>query len=108
MTRRFYLQEDLRYPFDEAAWVPGRAWTGSERQKATFHHRAITTNYPASSYTSYAIPDHVIYPIGKSKVYLIPCHEGTKREKRYSSTLSLTSALDWGGWLTPRSRRFTS
>ena len=25
----------------------------------------------------------------------------------YSSTLSLTSALDWGGWSTPRPGRFT-
>jgi len=25
----------------------------------------------------------------------------------YSYTLSLTSALDWGGWLTPRPGRFT-
>jgi hypothetical protein len=25
----------------------------------------------------------------------------TERECRYSSTLSLTSALDWGGWLMP-------
>jgi hypothetical protein len=28
-------------------------------------------------------------------------------EQRYSSTLSLTSALDGSGWLTPRSGRFT-
>jgi len=28
-------------------------------------------------------------------------------EKRYSSTLSLTSALDAGGWSTPRPGRFT-
>jgi len=25
----------------------------------------------------------------------------------YNSTLSLTSALDWGGWLTPRPGRLT-
>jgi hypothetical protein len=30
-----------------------------------------------------------------------------KVSKRYSSTLSLTSALDWGGWLMPRPDRFT-
>jgi hypothetical protein len=29
-------------------------------------------------------------------------------EYRYSSTLSLTSALDWGRWPTPRPGRFTS
>jgi len=34
----------------------------------------------------------------------IKAHRG---EQRYSSTPSLTSALDGGGWLTPRSGRFT-
>jgi hypothetical protein len=28
-------------------------------------------------------------------------HEGPEEEKRYSFTLSLASALDGGGWLTP-------
>jgi hypothetical protein len=35
------------------------------------------------------------------KVHPITCHEGTEREKRYSCTLSLISALDGKGWLTP-------
>ena len=35
------------------------------------------------------------------------CHEGPEGEKRYSSTLPLTSTLDGGGWLTPRPARFT-
>ena len=34
-------------------------------------------------------------------------HEGTEGERRYVSTLSLTSALDGGGWLTTRPDRFT-
>jgi hypothetical protein len=34
-------------------------------------------------------------------------HEGPEREQRYSSTLSLTSALDEGGWLTSRPGHFT-
>jgi len=38
---------------------------------------------------------------GKNKFHPITCHEGTEREKMCSSTLSLTSALDWGGWSTP-------
>jgi hypothetical protein len=33
-------------------------------------------------------------------------HEGPEEEKRYSSTLSLTSALDGDGW-SPRLGRFT-
>jgi len=28
-------------------------------------------------------------------------HEGPDREQRYSSSLSLILALDWGGWSTP-------
>ena len=34
-------------------------------------------------------------------------HEGPEEECRYSSTLSLASALDGGGWLTSRSGRIT-
>jgi hypothetical protein len=34
----------------------------------------------------------------KLKVHHITCHEGVEWELRYSSTLSLTSALD-GGWV---------
>jgi len=34
-------------------------------------------------------------------------HEGPDGEYRYSFTIHLTSALDGGGWLTPRPGRFT-
>ena len=34
-------------------------------------------------------------------------HEDLEGEQRYTSTLSLTSALDGGGWLMPRPGRFT-
>jgi len=34
-------------------------------------------------------------------------HEGPEGEYRYSSTLSLTWALDWGGLSTPRPGCFT-
>ena len=44
---------------------------------------------------------------GKGKVHPITGHEGPELGWRYSSTLSLTSALDGGGWITPRSGRFT-
>ena len=43
----------------------------------------------------------------KKKVRPITCHEGVDMDQMYSSTLSLTSALDSGGWLTPRAGRFT-
>jgi hypothetical protein len=44
--------------------------------------------------------------VHKSVVHPITCHGGPDRVQRYSSTLSLTSALDEGGWLTPRPGRF--
>jgi hypothetical protein len=37
----------------------------------------------------------------------IICHEGTEGEWRYCCTLSLTSVLDGGGWLTPRRGHFS-
>ena len=49
-----------------------------------------------------------IYISGKGKGKFRPKtdHESPE-EQTYSSTLSLTSALDRGGWLTPRPGRFT-
>jgi hypothetical protein len=44
---------------------------------------------------------------GKVKIYPRTGHTGPKVEYRSSSTLSLTSALDGGGWSTPRPGRFT-
>jgi hypothetical protein len=44
---------------------------------------------------------------GKGKVNPRTGHEGPEGEQRYSSTLSLTPALDGGGWSTPRPGRFT-
>ena len=44
--------------------------------------------------------------VKKGKVVPRSGHEGPG-EKRYSSTLSLASALDEGGWSTPRLGRFT-
>jgi hypothetical protein len=38
---------------------------------------------------------------GKGKVHPRTGHEGPEGEQRYSSTLSLISALDGGGWSTP-------
>jgi hypothetical protein len=44
---------------------------------------------------------------GKGKVHPRTGHEGPEGEKMYSSTLSLTSVLDGGGWSTPHSGHFT-
>ena len=43
---------------------------------------------------------------GKGKVHPRSGHEGPKREWMYSTALSLTSALDEGGWSTPRPGHF--
>ena len=41
---------------------------------------------------------------GKGKGHSATCHEGSEVEERYSSTFSLTSVLDAGGWSKPRPR----
>jgi hypothetical protein len=43
----------------------------------------------------------------KHPFHPITGHEGPEVEYRYSSTLSLTSTLDGGGWSTPRPGRCT-
>ena len=45
--------------------------------------------------------------IVKGKVLPRTGHEGPEGEQSYSSTLSLTSELDGGGWSTQRPGRFT-
>ena len=44
---------------------------------------------------------------GKGKFHPRTGHGGPYGEQIYSSTLSLTSALDGGGWSTPFAVRFT-
>jgi hypothetical protein len=48
-----------------------------------------------------------MYGNGKGKVRPRTGHEGPEGEQRYGSTLSLASALDEGGWQTPRPGRLT-
>ena len=43
----------------------------------------------------------------KGKIHPTTCHEGTGLDVRYSCTLSLTSTLDGGWWLTLCPRHFT-
>ena len=43
---------------------------------------------------------------GKGKIGPITDHEGPEEEQLYSSTLTSVSALDGGGWSTPRPGRF--
>jgi hypothetical protein len=51
--------------------------------------------------------DSTFHVKGKGKAYPRTDHERQEGEYRYSSVLSLTSALDGCGWLTPRPGRFT-
>jgi hypothetical protein len=44
---------------------------------------------------------------GTGEVHPRTGHEGPEGEERYSSTLSLTLALDGGGWSVLRPGRFT-
>ena len=46
-------------------------------------------------------------PLEKSKVHPRTGYDGPVGKQMYSSTLSLTSALDEGRWSTPRPGRFT-
>ena len=50
-----------------------------------------------------------LFVLSKCKGKALPKrgHKDPEGEWRYNSTLSLTSALDGGGWLTPRPGRFT-
>jgi hypothetical protein len=43
---------------------------------------------------------------GKGKIHPRTGHEGPEGEQSYTSTLSLTSAIDRGGWSTPHPGRF--
>ena len=43
----------------------------------------------------------------KGKVHCRTGHEGPKRDQRYSPSLSVTLALDEGGWSAPRPGSFT-
>jgi hypothetical protein len=55
------------------------------------------------------IPEQIFYTCkgrGKRKVHPRTSHEGPKREKRYSPTLSLTLVLDGGAWSMRRPGRF--
>ena len=56
------------------------------------------------SYSRNAISD---FGNGKGKAHPRTGHEGPEGEQMYSSTLPATSALDGGGWSTPRPGRTT-
>jgi hypothetical protein len=66
------------------------------------HNNKISKSAPKASNLLNGVNATVRGGAGKGKVHPTICHEGTDGEYRYRSTLSLTSALDGGGRLTPR------
>ena len=82
----------------EARWVPGPIWTGAENLALT-GIRPWAVQPVARSLYRLSYPAHYLTcgKAMKGKVHPITGHEGPERELMYSSTLSLTSALDWVG-----------
>ena len=75
----------------------------------TQNHR-IQAVEQSTGHTLHGRCDLLILPItntGEGKVCPRRGHEDPEEEYNYTSTLSLTSALDGGKWLTPRPGRFT-
>jgi len=62
---------------------------------------------PSQNFTTASVKENYIKKKVKGKFYTIAGHEASEGEKRHSSTLSLTSVLDCGGWSKPHSGRFT-
>ena len=77
------------------------AWLSTVRQQSESHGSAPAITLSKSDW-------HPIAPLlPYKKVHPITAREGTKGEEMHSSTLPSTSALDGGGWSTPRPGRFT-
>jgi hypothetical protein len=78
-------------------------WSRSIRQNFALNTH-ITMRCPFTDFRTYKLR----YFNCIVSIFLpITCHEGIDEQYAYNSTLSLTSVLDWDGWLTPRPGRFT-
>jgi len=67
----------------------------------------MQTNIESTRYLCSLLFFVIIKAKVKGKVYPRTGQGGLEGEQRYRSTLSLTSALDGGGWSKPRLGRFT-
>jgi hypothetical protein len=72
---------------------------------STVQRSRLNPPTPAGDYQEPTTPEVDLSSRGKRKVHPGTGHEGP--EVKYSSTLSLTSALDGRGWSTARPGRFT-
>jgi hypothetical protein len=83
---------------DHEAPRTGLAMTRNGSQEATKNYKFVHHfRYTPPVYTGYDFDPRMIK---KGNFHPMTGQEGPKAEQRYSSTLSLTSALDWGGWST--------
>jgi len=75
---------------------------------AIYHiHTTAITSHHLLPHTTATTSHHLLPHInGKSTVRPITDNDDAEGKQRYSFTLSLTSALDGGGWLTPRTDSF--
>jgi hypothetical protein len=104
-------------------WVGPRA--GLDIYEKSRPHRIRSTDRPASNQSLYrlsyraqiyifclsiyiTVQEHygMSHQEEVGKFHLRTGHEGPESEYRYNHTLSLTSALDRGGWSTPRPGRY--
>ena len=74
--------------------------------KAKAWWRLVISRHILPNRLIYAVVNDCMYK-GKGKVHPRTGHEGPEGEKRYRSILPATSALDVGGWPTPRPDRYT-
>jgi hypothetical protein len=80
---------------------------GQVMQRAGKFIRHDTTAYSRRQHSSANVFNKRVTIKKKGKVLPRTDHEDPEGEERYSSTLSLTLALDEGGWSNPRPYRFT-
>jgi len=77
------------------------------KQFSQFHCAVHHLPQPSGRLYALAGPNKTRVALGKGKFHLKTSHEGPEGEQRYGCTHPLTSALDRGGWSTPRPGRFT-
>ena len=113
-TGRLYPRRNPWYSLSEAEWTSGHmVLSGTPQKKSSVTPPGIdpgTVRLVAQRFNHYATsrPDvSSTWRIVKGKGHTRTCHEGPEGEQRYSSTPSLTSALDEDGRSMPRPGRVT-
>jgi hypothetical protein len=122
ITTQFIINYRVKFPvpqFQTTLPVPDKTQKSRTSDICDFYYKYLINQHvqlcslsvPILSFTSYTLLSFIT--MVKVKVTLSLCfnwaprHEGVLGEWRYSSTHSLTSALDGGEWLTSRPGRFT-